>query len=368
MFPSLLAFALAIPLLAADPDLAEALKALRAVSVEGQGNAAATAAWRRLAAADAGELPVILAAFDGANDYAVNWLRPAVEAVAQRAAHAGRPLPLAGLETFLRDTRHHPRARRLAYELIAAARPEAAARLLADFTNDPGAELRRDAVQQLVAAAAQLTNRAPAEAIKGYRQALAFAREPDQVDAIAKALGGLGEPVNLQKTFGWLTQWKVVGPFDNTAGKGFEQAYPPEQGVDFTAQYDGKAGKVAWQDYTTTHDYGLVDLNQPLGRLKEVTGYACAEFWSDTARPVELRLGSKNGWKVWLNGKFLFGRDEYHRGMEIDQYRMAAELQPGRNVILVKLCQNEQVEDWTVEWEFQLRLTDPLGTPVASTR
>ena len=45
---------------------------------------------------------------------------------------------------------------------------------------------------------------------------------------------------------------------------------------------------------------------------------------------------------------------------------MPAQLEPGRNRILVKVCQNEQTEDWTVEWEFQLRVTDSLGTPVLS--
>jgi hypothetical protein len=111
-----------------------------------------------------------------------------------------------------------------------------------------------------------------------------------------------------------------------------------------------------------------VDLNKPIGALKEVTGYAYTEFHADKARPVELRLGCKNGWKVWLNGKLLFGRDEYHRNMEIDQYRLAGELKPGKNTILVKLTQNEQTEKWTVEWEFQLRITDALGTPIASAK
>ncbi|MEZ5327020.1 MAG: hypothetical protein R3F19_18375 [Verrucomicrobiales bacterium] len=29
--------------------------------------------------------------------------------------------------------------------------------------------------------------------------------------------------------------------------------------------------------------------------------------------------GSKNAWKIWLNGELIFGRDEYHRGAAIDQ-------------------------------------------------
>jgi hypothetical protein len=101
--------------------------------------------------------------------------------------------------------------------------------------------------------------------------------------------------------------------------------------------------------------------------LKEVTGYAYSEFVAAKARPAELRLGCKNAWKVWLNGKLLFGRDEYHRGQRIDQYKMPVQLKEGKNTILVKLCQNEQKEKWTVEWEFQLRVCDPTGTAILST-
>jgi hypothetical protein len=93
-----------------------------------------------------------------------------------------------------------------------------------------------------------------------------------------------------------------------------------------------------------------------------------AEFVSDKARPAEIRLGCKNGWKVWLNGKFLFGRDEYHTGAEIDQFRLPVQLRAGTNVLLVKCTQNAQTEDWTKEWEFQLRVTDAQGTPIRSTR
>ncbi|MCX7825759.1 MAG: hypothetical protein N2689_09395, partial [Verrucomicrobiae bacterium] len=87
-------------------------------------------------------------------------------------------------------------------------------------------------------------------------------------------------------------------------------------------------------------------------------------FANARERPAELRLGCKNGWKVWLNGKLLAEREEYHRGMQIDQYPLACQLQAGRNTILVKVCQNELVEKWTVEWQFQLRVCDHLGTAI----
>jgi hypothetical protein len=111
---------------------------------------------------------------------------------------------------------------------------------------------------------------------------------------------------------------------------------------------------------------GMVDFNKAYAPLKEVTGYAFTEFHSDARRPAEIRIGCKNGWKLWFNGRYLFGRDEYHRGAELDQYRLPIQLRPGRNTLLVKLTQNEQKEDWTVEWEFQLRITDPTGRVIRS--
>lgn len=346
------------------PDLAAAVQTLRAVGPEGRGNAEATAAWKKLAAADAAALPALLAAMDGANDYALNWLRAAVETIAQREAAAGRKAKPADLEAFLLDTKHHPRARRMAYEMIAQADPAKARQLLPGFVNDPSPELRRDAVQQLADTAALSATSDKPVAIAGYQKALGSAREADQVDALAKKLGELGEKVDLQKTFGWVTQWKLIGPFDNTGGAGFAKAFPPEQQLDYAAEYDGKDTKARWVDYATRSDYGLVDFNQPFTPLKEVTGYAAAEFWSDTARPAEIRLGCKNGWKVWLNGELVFGRDEYHRGAQLDQYKLKCHLKKGRNTILVKCCQNEQKEEWTIEWEFQLRVCDATGTAI----
>ena len=123
---------------------------LRAVGPEGNGNAQASAAWKELARADTKSLPKILSSMDGANDLAANWLRAAVDTIAARALANGIKLPIASLEKFLRETKHNPRARRLAYELITRANPESAEKLLSHMLDDPSTELRRDAVQQVI--------------------------------------------------------------------------------------------------------------------------------------------------------------------------------------------------------------------------
>jgi hypothetical protein len=46
----------------------------------------------------------------------------------------------------------------------------------------------------------------------------------------------------------------------------------------------------------------------------------------------------------------------------MDQYTLKGRLKKGPNCVLVKCCQNEQTESWTVEWEFQLRVCDSAGT------
>jgi hypothetical protein len=374
MKTSLLFLALLMAVLAATApanaaSLSRSLDTIRAVGPEGKGNAEAAAAWKTVSAADSGELVTILKSMNGANELAANWLRSAVDTIAARELDAGKKLPVAALQKYLADTKNDPSARRLAYEVIARAEPATAEKLISGMVDDPSAELRYAAVQRQMDAVltSRELNTKDATAVE-LRTLLLFARDADQVEAIAKQLKGLGQSVDLPKVFGWVWDWKVIGPFDSTGGVGFDKVYPPEEKIDLAAEYDGKTGKVRWQDFSASGDRGLVDLNKPCGALKGVAGYAYAEFNSDSKRPVELRLGCKNAWKVWLNGKFLFGRDEYHRGMEIDQYRLAGELKKGKNVILVKICQNEQTEQWTKEWEFQLRVTDPLGAVVASAK
>jgi len=175
----------------------------------------------------------------------------------------------------------------------------------------------------------------------------------------------LGEPVDLTAQFGFITRWKLIGPFDNSGGAGFQTAYPPEKNVDPTPTYQGKKNQsLKWKEQTTADPYGIVDLNKALGKHMGATGYAFAAVDSSQDRPVQLRAGSNNAVKIFLNGRQIYFREEYHHGMRMDQHVGHGTLKAGRNEILVKVCQNEQTEDWAQLWSFQLRLCDDLGGPV----
>ena len=352
---------------AAAGDFEKSVAALRAVGGEGRGNEAAGRALRQLAKGGADTLPALLAGMDGANPFAANYLRGAVEVIAGNTLAKGGTLPLVELGEFLLNKSHDTKPRALAFELIRRVDASAAEQLIPGFLGDPSVDLRREAGARLLGQAAGLAKAGnkPA-AVMLYRQALDAARDLDQIQTISGALRELGREVNLTRHFGFLVDWQMAGPFHNKDRAGFVAVFGPEKNADLSASYNGMDGKVKWRAYSTDDEYGMVDFNKPYGDLKEVTGYAQTEFVSANDRPAELRLGCKNAWKIWFNGELVFGRDEYHRGMRIDQYQMPVQLKKGSNTILVKACQNEQVEDWTVQWQFQLRVCDATGTAIHS--
>jgi hypothetical protein len=343
----------------------EAIQTILAVGPEGKGNKQAAEAWSELIKTDnPGTLMQLLSGMDDAGPIPANWLRSAAEVIAGNLETSNK-LSLNELGAFFLDQSHSPRARRFAFELIRKADPTTAKSLVPGLLNDPSPELRRDAVAQLMEQASIIAGQGNSNgAVLLYRQALGGAVDPTQVKPIASALKELDVEVDLPRHFGFLMRWHVTGPFDNTKRMGFDTVYPPEKEINLAAEYDGKGTKARWQPLLSSDAFGKIDLNKPLGLLKETVGYAYTEFESAGSRSAEIRLGCKNAWKIWFNGQLVFGRDEYHRGQRIDQYKLPIQLKPGKNTILVKACQNEQTEEWTVQWEFQLRICDATGSAI----
>ncbi len=350
-------------------DVAAPLRTLRAVGNDGSNSEAAAAAWDALSQQPASQLPVMLRALDDAGPIAANWIRGAIDAVAAREIEQPGGLPIAELEAIVVDRTHQPRARRIAFEWLTRADTTAADRLVPNMLDDPGLEFRRDAVARILSSAEKIPADNPRDQrLALYRQALNGARDEDQIKTIAERLAGLGQTVDLAQHFGFLRDWQVIGPFDNADRQGFAAVFPPEEKIDLKATYAGKDPNrmVQWTELRSREEYGKVDLNPLYDNAKQAVAYAWTEFRSSSAQDLELRLSCKNAWKVWLNGELLFEREEYHRGTQFDQYQLKAHMRPGSNEILVKVCQNEETQPWTVEWQFQLRVCDALGTAVYS--
>jgi hypothetical protein len=345
------------------------LASIKAVGREGSGNVEAARAWRELVRLGPAVLPAVLAAFDDADRTTANWLRTAADAIAERALAGKQSLPTAELGQFILHQQHSGPARRLAYEWLARVDPKAPDRLLPGMLHDPSLELRRDAVERaLQEAQASLNKGDKPGATAAFRKALSGACDRDQVDRIAKELHALGVEIDLAAHFGFLRQWLLIGPFDSHGGTGFQRVFPPEKSIDLAATYSGKNGMpVRWIAHTTTDPNGVIDLNKAIGKQMGAAAYAFAAVLSSSERPVQVRAGSQNAIKIYLNGKLIFFREEYHHGMQMDQHIGTGLLRAGRNELLIKLCQNEQTDDWAQNWSFQVRVCDPIGEPVSLT-
>ena len=349
----------------------ELLETIKNVDRAGQGNVAAAKALGELTQQDADVLPEILKAFEGASPLAINWLRGGFETIADRHIKEKKPLPAQELTAFIENTQNDRNARRLAFEWLREVEPETAERLIPGFLQDPSGELRREAVARLLDQAKKIdAEKTPQLAVAVYQKALSGAVDDDQVKQIVEPLKKLKVEVDLQKHFGFLTNWHLIGPFENRGGVGFDAVYPPEKEIDLSATYDTKfddgfeGGKVRWQAFETDDKYGVVNIQTDVKNYKGSSMYAVTTFQSGKDQKVELRLGTPNAWKLWVNGKLVFAREEYHRGAKLDQYRVSANFKAGENTILFKICQNEQTDDWAQRYQFQIRVSDPAGSAI----
>ena len=345
-------------------ELEDLIQTVLKVDKGGAGHAAAVPALKQLCRQPVTALIPILRGMDLANPLAENWLRGAFEQVADRSRKVGEPLPKDDFETFAIDRARGVQARKLAFEWLLKIDPGAADRLVPGMIDDPGAEFRREAVQRLLDAAGALAESDVTATKDLFRQAFAAALDPDQLEASAQALTKLGEKPDLKRQLGLLDGWWLIGPFDNHDKIGFDAAYPPEKELDLQQQYVGKEGEVTWIKKESDHGHAVMDLNKVIGVHKGAVVYAYREFESNSHGPVEIRLGTPNGWKLWINGQEVFAHQEYHMTMRMDQYRVPAAFKTGTNRILLKVCQDEQSAEWAQRWQFQVRVCDASGKAV----
>jgi hypothetical protein len=338
------------------------LKDVRAVAKEGAGSAAARAAWDRLVARGPAVLPRLLEAVDTPDTVAANWLRTAFDRIVARAG--GKGIDADALLAFARDAKHQGRVRRLALDVVEKLRPGSRARLLAGWLDDP--EFRYDAVEQFVSKLDTGLSREQQTA--AYRKAFAATRDIDQARAIAAKLKTLGVTVSVAEHLGFLGDWYVIGPFDARGMKGFTTVYPPERKVDLKEMLEGKEEKkLHWKRFRVAETPGgrfpiLVDLRQPLGDAEDAVGYAFTSIRVAQAREVEFRGSADDNLTVFVNGKRVFGFEEYRNGVRLDRHRFRVRLKAGANTVLMKVCQ-APLDKASPEpnWEFLLRVTDETG-------
>ncbi|RKY20449.1 MAG: hypothetical protein DRQ55_07640 [Planctomycetota bacterium] len=157
-----------------------------------------------------------------------------------------------------------------------------------------------------------------------------------------------------------LTDWLLVGPFDNERGGGFDVVYPPELAFDLKAEMPGKERAVRWRlNPGRHHPLAELNLDGVLRPNSQAVAYLATALRPTEPGPVVLRLGSSCSFKLFFNGHELAAR-ELERPLRADQDLVLLDLHEGWNQLLIKLA----VEDDS--WQFQARLTHPDGRPAGS--
>ncbi|MFQ6092339.1 MAG: tetratricopeptide repeat protein [bacterium] len=150
------------------------------------------------------------------------------------------------------------------------------------------------------------------------------------------------------------SDWWIIGPFENAGG--FHRRFPPERETKLTKSYRGKGGKVRWKQAQDSLFDGYVNLKELYEPDTWTVAYGLLSVQSPMARPAQLRIGTNDATKVWLNGEEVWVRN-VRRGALVDDDVIPVELKEGTNTILIKVTQADG------EWGFFFRVTDPEGNP-----
>jgi len=146
-------------------------------------------------------------------------------------------------------------------------------------------------------------------------------------------------------------EWWLIGPFPNPDGGAFGIPYPPEEQFDLEATYQGIKGEIKWEKRADNVIDGKVDLEKIFTPNQWAIAYAYTTFNSPEEKEVELRVGSDDDVKVWLNGEEVLSKN-VARVAILDRDVVKAKLKAGENQILLKVCNR------TGDWAFYFRIKE----------
>jgi len=213
------------------------------------------------------------------------------------------------------------------------------------------------AAQGLLAEAADVPDdRRSAILVKAFM--LSDSREVHK--AIRAQLGKLGvDNFMFDVPAGFIAHWWVAGPLPNPGMAMFDKAYPPETAVDLEKGFEAEGKNWAWK-HVTTDDDGILDLRKAVAPADNVAAYMYAEVTVPKETPVQVLIGSDDGFVAFLNGERI-GGVKANRGIQPGQDKLKATLKAGVNRILMKVLNGG------ADWAGCMQILGPQGEKVEFT-
>jgi len=136
----------------------------------------------------------------------------------------------------------------------------------------------------------------------------------------------------------YITDWWLIGPFDNTARKGIKKVYQPEEEFLPSKTYTGKNKKlVSWFEYNGK-DNEYISLGNLIKPSDEGVVYARRIFNLEKSKVLKIGLGTNDGVKMWVNGK-LVHENIIARTAVPNEDVISVQFKKGENVVLLKIDQ-----------------------------
>ncbi|WP_242923563.1 DUF3857 domain-containing protein [Pontibacter liquoris] len=158
---------------------------------------------------------------------------------------------------------------------------------------------------------------------------------------------------------GALTDWQIVGEFENISASGFNKAYGPVKNGASDATFTNKAGaQVQWFNLPAYRADRWIDFTYHFYAHNSVL-YAQTYVNSPAEQEVQLRLGVSGSLKAWMNDKLVLAEQE-ERNNDLDTYLATVKLKKGYNRLLIQVA-----ESYADRSDFMARLTDETGQPIS---
>ncbi len=148
--------------------------------------------------------------------------------------------------------------------------------------------------------------------------------------------------------------WRVIGPFARENIFGFDYQFPPEFNIDLKAAYRNDGEDLRWRPGDDGYADGYMNLKSIFQKSNWTVGYGVLYAYSPVKRKVQIRLGTDEGCKLWLNDDLIWQYFQ-KRDALLDQHLVTVVLHPGYNKLLIK------VTNTFGEWGYYLRITDENG-------
>lgn len=169
--------------------------------------------------------------------------------------------------------------------------------------------------------------------------------------------GKLDQSRALVSKIGLVTSAFLIGPFENSAGQGHDEPFPPETAIELDRALEGKAHAVRWHQIEGLAPHGVFELSQLVYPSSEATAYVMVALEAKRPSQAALRIGSVDQLKVFLNQEPIHALDT-RRYANLDQDAIGLSIPEGKSLLVLK-------SSWTGAFgRLMFRLTAPDGSPL----